>query len=199
METRAQTAERFSKIWWKSRYDGKKSQEYMALSIGVSKKTIQNWEKGISSPDLFQSTEWFKALGLNPITYYLEFLFPEITKQLKDSDGSKELDDLLCNFIKAMDDNQKANLVYILMGAHGGSYRGILELFCAYCHLPLNDRLVIASVIKESYKMHESTDTLLCKDKKLPLMDILEQAIASSKSSVSDGKNGYTIQHQNEK
>lgn len=198
MEKRIETVERFSKIWWKSRADGKKSQEYMALSIGVSKKTIQNWEKGISSPDLFQSTEWFKALGLNPVTYYLEFLYPEMSKQLKDFKGSKELDDLLCNFIKAMDDNQKANLIYILMGSYGGSYRGIIELMCAYCHLPLNERLVIANVIKESYKMHEDTDTLLCKDEKKPLMDILQKAIESSKASVIDGKNGYTIQHKDE-
>ena len=40
METRLETAKRFSKIWWKSRADGKKSQEYMALSIGVSKRVL---------------------------------------------------------------------------------------------------------------------------------------------------------------
>lgn len=198
METRLETAERFSKIWWKSRADGKKSQEYMALSIGVSKKTIQNWEKGISSPDLFQSTEWFKALGLNPITYYLEFLFPDISKQLKDSKGSKELDDLLCDFIKAMDDNEKSSLIYILMGGHGGSYRGIVELMCAYSHLPLNERCVIANVIKESYNMHKDTNTLICKDDKLPFMDLLDKAIDSSKKSIIEGKNGYTIQHQDD-
>lgn len=196
MEKRIETVERFSKIWWKSRADGKKSQEYMALSIGVSKKTIQNWEKGISSPNLFQSTEWFKALGLNPVSYYLEFLYPDMAKQKKDPKTSKGLDDLLCNFIKAMDDNQKENLIYILLGGHGGSYRGVLELMCAYCHLPLNERLTVACVIKELFDMHSQTDTLLCKDEKLPLLDMLEKAIESAKESVVDKKDGYTIQHK---
>ena len=77
METRIERAKRFSKIWWQSRADSGKSQEYMALGLGVSKKTIQNWEKGITSPDLFQSSEWFRLLGLNPLHYYLEFLYPD--------------------------------------------------------------------------------------------------------------------------
>lgn len=198
METRLETAERFSKIWWKSRADGKKSQEYMALSIGVSKKTIQNWERGITSPDLFQSTEWFKTLGLNPISYYLEFLYPEMAKEIKNPQDAQRQNQLLSEFVEAMDSNQKGNLIYILTGDHGGSYRGILELVCAYCHLPLNDRLVIASVIYEAYKMREDTDTLICKDDKRPMIEILRKAIESSKASAIGGMSGYTIQHNDE-
>lgn len=52
-ESRIERAKRFAKVWWKSRDDVGKSQEFMALSMGVSKKTIQNWEKGLSSPNLF--------------------------------------------------------------------------------------------------------------------------------------------------
>lgn len=44
-ESRIERVKRFAKIWWKSRADAGKSQEFMALSLGVSKKTIQNWEK----------------------------------------------------------------------------------------------------------------------------------------------------------
>ena len=41
-EPRIDRVKRFSKIWWQSRADMQKSQEFMALSLGVSKKTIQN-------------------------------------------------------------------------------------------------------------------------------------------------------------
>ena len=77
-DSRIDRITRFSKIWWQSRADAEKSQEFMALGLGVSKKTVQNWEKGISAPDLFQGSEWFRILGLNPLPYYLAFLFPEL-------------------------------------------------------------------------------------------------------------------------
>ena len=41
---RKERADRFAKIWWKSRANMGVSQEYMALGLGVSRKTIQNWE-----------------------------------------------------------------------------------------------------------------------------------------------------------
>ena len=91
-ESRIDRVNRFSKIWWQSRADAKKSQEYMALSLGVSKKTIQNWEKGTSSPDLFQGCEWFRVLGLNPMPYYLAFLYPDTfgTPQAFDNEDAVE-------------------------------------------------------------------------------------------------------------
>ena len=35
-ESRIERAKRFAKVWWKSRDDVGKSQEFMALSMGVS-------------------------------------------------------------------------------------------------------------------------------------------------------------------
>lgn len=185
----------FAKIWWKSRAEGKKSQEYMAYSVGVSKKTIQNWENGKSSPDLFQSAKWFEALGLNPIAYYLEYLYPDMYRNLKNSKGSKELDSILIELLKAIDDNEKANLVFILLGKHGGSVAGILEMMNCFCHLGLFERSVIAESIVNSFKLREATDALVCKDDKMPVFEILDTAIKSAKVSLIEGKEGYTIQN----
>ena len=65
---------RFAEIWWKSRADAGMTQERLAVELGVSRKTIQNWESGATSPSLYQGTEWFRALGLNPLPYYNFFL-----------------------------------------------------------------------------------------------------------------------------
>ena len=92
-ERRVEQALRFSKIWWQSRADAEKSQEYMALGLGVSKKTIQNWEKGIAAPNLYQGIEWFQLLGLNPMHYYLEFLYPSLFGNKTDNDEDKKLED----------------------------------------------------------------------------------------------------------
>lgn len=42
MEHRAELAKKIATIFQRSRYESGKSQEYMAMGIGVSKKTIQN-------------------------------------------------------------------------------------------------------------------------------------------------------------
>lgn len=40
-ESRIERAKRFAKVWWKSRDDVGKSQEFMALSMGVSKRLFK--------------------------------------------------------------------------------------------------------------------------------------------------------------
>lgn len=196
MEERIDRVQRFAKIWWKSRADGNKSQEFMSLSLGVSKKTIQNWEKGISSPDLFQSSEWFRVLGLNPMHYYLEFLYPDTAKQIGNDD---DLNKTLHSILDKMNPNEKENLLYVLTGDYGGSWRGILELMNAYCHLPLSDRTSISVLIKDRFEFNQISNQLMEPDSKLPSMEILENAINEGKKSAVKGQRGYTIQYNGEK
>lgn len=49
-DNKSDRVKRFAQIWSLSRADTGKTQEYMANGLGVSKKTIQNWEKGASAP-----------------------------------------------------------------------------------------------------------------------------------------------------
>ena len=56
----------------RSRADAKMSQEKLAKKIGVTKKTISNWENGIGCPDYFQLSDWFSALGLELKDYYVD-------------------------------------------------------------------------------------------------------------------------------
>ena len=109
-ESRVDQAKRFAKIWWQSSADADKSQEYMALGIGVSKKTIQNWEKGVSSPDLFQSIEWFRLLAQNPLHYYLEFLYPSLFES-EDCLEEGKTDEALLVLIKPASLKEKQQLL----------------------------------------------------------------------------------------
>ena len=110
MNDRAEYMQRFARIWWSSRAAGKRSQEFMALELGISKKTVQNWEKGLSSPDLFQCLEWFRVLGLNPMTYLMEFIYPEA-----DSNASEDA------LSAVLTPRQKKSVTYIYTGSHGSS------------------------------------------------------------------------------
>lgn len=196
-ESRIERAKRFAKVWWKSRDDVGKSQEFMALSMGVSKKTIQNWEKGLSSPTLFQATEWFKVLGLNPIKYYLEFLYPNFFEKTSLEDESK-LDEKLGNLIKASSAAEKRELIYLMSGTHGSSWPALLQLFSAYCHMSLQSRVIIARIVLESYEMEEKNGRLVNSDKIKPDLELLKSAIAICKAATQNGYYGYSTVFFNE-
>lgn len=196
-ESRIERAKRFAKVWWKSRDDVGKSQEFMALSMGVSKKTIQNWEKGLSSPTLFQATEWFKVLGLNPIKYYLEFLYPNFFEKTSLEDESK-LDEKLGNLIKVSSAAEKRELIYLMSGKHGSSWPALLQLFSAYCHMSLQSRVLIARIVLESYEMEEKNGRLVNSDKIKPDLELLKSAIAICKAATQNGYYGYSTVFFNE-
>ncbi len=64
--------ERFAKMWRKSRNAAGKSQEFVAKSLGVNKKTVQNWEAGTSCPSQEKGFEWFQVLGIQPLPDHIQ-------------------------------------------------------------------------------------------------------------------------------
>lgn len=99
-ESKTERTRRFAQIWSLSRTDAGKTQEFMANGLGVSKKTIQNWEKGASSPDLFEGSEWFRVLGTNPLPYYLAFLYPWLFDGIKPETSDEEVENALLFLVK---------------------------------------------------------------------------------------------------
>lgn len=72
-------------VWYTSRKEAGRSQEYMALELNVARKTVQNWEKGVTSPTIHQAKLWFAALGSSPVPYLVQELYS----------GSEPMDGLL--------------------------------------------------------------------------------------------------------
>lgn len=190
-ERRVDQAIRFSKIWWKSRADAEKSQEYMALGLGVSKKTIQNWEKGIASPNLYQGMEWFQLLGLNPIHYYLEFLYPSLFNGDGNSNDAKSLDEALISLVKNSSPLEKKQLLYLMSGNHGSSWYALLQLFTAHCHTSMQSRAATARLILDNYEIENKNNKLVCPDNVQPDMSILNQAIFQGKLAAMKNDKGY--------
>lgn len=186
--------ERFAKIWWRSRTEAKKSQEYMALNMGVSKRTVQNWERGISSPDFFQSAEWFRILGQNPIHYYLEYLYPEMFETLSPENDDRDIGEKLLFLVENMTPVEKRQLLYLMAGNHGSSWYSLLQMFTAHCHTSMKSRVAAARVIAENYEMEAKSGDLVCLDNVMPDMDVLNYAIEQGKQAAKDRKTGYTTQ-----
>ena len=77
MENDYEINDRFARIWRVSREKAGVSQDAIAKRLGVSKKTVQNWENGTSSPSQVMGFEWFNVCELQPLPFYLEALYPE--------------------------------------------------------------------------------------------------------------------------
>lgn len=184
---------RFSKIWWRSRADAGVSQEYVALGIGVSRKTIQNWEKGISSPDLFQASEWFRVLGLNPLPYFLDYIFPEKVDGIKSSDEDRRVEEALTHLVAQLPPTGKRQLLYMLYGNHGSSPNAVLNMMNAHLQTPLKDRVVHAAMILEDYELERDLGNMVNPNNVKPNVDTLRNSIENAKDTVKKHKSGYHL------
>lgn len=191
-ESRAERAMRFSKIWWKSRADAKKSQEYMALGLGVSKKTIQNWEKGITSPNLFQCSEWFRLLGLNPTHYFLTFLYPWMFDTDHDEADDKKVEDFLIELVKQSSPIEQRQLLYLMSGKHGSSWYALLQMLTAHCHTTMQSRASAAQLIAGNYEVEADNNKLVCPDLIQPDLDALKHSVDLAKNAAKKNESGYT-------
>ena len=176
IESKTERTRRFAQIWSLYRTDAGKTQEFMANGLGVSKKTIQNWEKGASSPDLFEGSEWFRVLGTNPLPYYLAFLYPWLFDGIKSETSDEEVENALLFLVKNMTDLEKRELLYLMAGRHGS----------------LRSRVTAARTILENYEMDEACGALVCPDNVRPDMRMLRHAVEEGKQSVFNQLSGYT-------
>lgn len=190
-EARIDRIKRFSKIWWQSRADTQKSQEFMALSLGVSKKTIQNWEKGTSAPNLFQGLEWFRALGLNPMPYFLEFLFPETFGEPNAFENDQDIEQALSILIQQSSSEEKRELLFAMAGHHGSSWHSLLQMLTAHCHTSMQARVTASRIILENYEMEGEMGILVCPEDIQPNLDVLRSAIMQGKHAAEKGETSY--------
>lgn len=192
-ESRLEKVKKLADMHYRAREKAGRSQEYMALELGVSKKTVQNWEKGISIPDLFQSTEWFRILNTNPLPYYLEFISPYKSNKIikeTDEDNVNETFRALCDELPI---DAKRAILYLFYGHHGSSPFAIVQLILAYLHTPLKIRMTSAALISQLYETEKELDSIICKDDILPNLEELNDSIRRARVAVMHKEYGYTV------
>lgn len=183
---------RFAEIWRASRQDAGVSQDYVAKKLGVSKKTVQNWEQGLSTPSQLMAFEWFKAIDRQPLPYYLGLLYPEFERLSPRSDDD-QIDQALSVLIHGLPSYAKRELLYCAYGNHGSSSLCVLEMLTAYLHTPLRQRLNIAQAVATNYDICLANGDIINAEHVLPHTDILKSAIGSGRQSIMQGKKTYTI------
>lgn len=183
---------RLAKMLILSRAESGISQEKVALELGIAKKTVQNWERGISSPTLPQAISWFRVMRVAAMPYLIQFMFPD----LEGITSSKE-DNILKKDLIALIDTLPAEgirqLMYLFFGDHGSSPRATLNLMTAHLQAPLRDRYRHANVILDDYMISAEKEQLSGPDHIKPNVDIIEKSIKLSRKSIIEDQNNYMI------
>lgn len=192
-QSRTERVKAFADIHTKARVDAGKSQEFMAIELGVAKKTIQNWEKGISAPTFFQSLEWFRILNINPFPYYMSLMYPKELQHIKSANTDDEINAAFDILTKHISIEDKRALLYIYNGRHGGDPHTIINLMLAYLHTPLQTRITQAMLISNIYELQVALDSLICKDDVMPNVTELNESLMRARVAALHKEYGYSV------
>ena len=178
-----------SNILMQSRYKSGKSQEYVASRLGVSTKTIQNWENCKSMPDVAQLYDWFNAIQIPPQPYILSILYPDIDSSKFES--CDKVDKSFIEMIKDLPAHERQKLLFILEGTHGSSPSSIIDMMVANLQTPLRDRMGVCQTIISNYEIAESLDMLTDKNAVRPSVFNLKETLKKAITAVIKKQNSY--------
>ena len=174
-----------------TRNESGKSQEFMAFELGVTRRTILNWERGVSEPSIGQAIEWFKLVNKNPIPYLLQVTYPDMDKISYKDDDAKILAALM-QLINDLPAEGVRQLMYLFFGNHGSSPRAVLQMITAHLQTPMKDRIAHGQLIATNYEIAQLTQTLSRPNNIKPDIDYLNAAIATAKVAVTQSAKEYT-------
>lgn len=192
MNETIQDSIKIGKILSESRYRSGLSQEYMAMGIGVSKPTIINWEKGSSSPNLKQALQWFRLVGENPMSPFLELLYPDTFNDIGSNTDDEDIYKALHNLINNLPPKIVRQILYIFAGNHGSSPISILQMITAHLHTTIRARTLVAQLISDNYELCEKCGDIVCEENVRPDIPLLDRSIALGKEAAARGHNGYS-------
>lgn len=183
---------RLSRMLMLSRAQSGLSQEKVALELGIAKKTVQNWEKGTSSPTLPQAIAWFRVMDIPSLPYLLQFIFPDI-EGIKSKDSDDKIKKELINLIDSLPSECIRQLMYLFYGNHGSSPRGVMNMVTAHLQTPMKDRYNHACEILNDYKLSKEKNQTTHPEHIQPDVELLERAIEEGRKAVINDKNNYSL------
>ncbi len=175
-----------------TRNESKRSQEYMALELGVTRRTILNWETGVSEPSVNQAITWFKLVDKNPIPYLLQITYPDMDK-ISHKDSDSRILTALMQLINDLPAEGVRQLMFLFFGNHGSSPRAILQMITAHLQTPISDRIAHGQLITTNYELAKMTGSLARPDNVQPDVECLNAAIATAKKAVAKNAKEYGI------
>lgn len=190
--TRQEATQSAALMLAQARNDAGLSQRYVAQSIGVGERTVKNWEAGSSAPNIVQMVSWFRACGINPIRYVLDWLDQAHFDGLTATDSIEDVKSAIMAYIEDIaTEKEIRQLAFCMFGNHGSSWRSQLDMLTAHDHTTLRSRVTVARAVLENYEMEESQGMLVSADSIQPDLSRLRDAVEKGKDAVQEGKKGY--------
>ncbi len=164
------------------------SKAAMARRVGVDDHTWSSWETGATSPSVVDFLNVFEACGESILRPTLELLYPDHY-----TDGQTNERERLTSFVNdAATDHHIAILAYMIFGDHGSNFIPQAELICAYNHLPMEQRFIIAELIYTSFLTAQHRGDLINTDSVQPDMPVWISGLKASQRAAYQRLNSYT-------
>lgn len=186
------TAAKIGKALAEARVSAGLSQREMAIALNRGERTVQSWEKGISSPDSDEVFDWCSACGVSPISVFMEMIHPELYAVPDDGKTDEELDAELRRLVVNLPPLTKRLLLFILKGNHGSSPPAVISEIAANLHCPLNNRVSVCGTIIDQYSFAIIMGLDPCPDAPQPPMDDLKTIYKAGRKASEKGAQGYT-------
>lgn len=186
------TATKIGTALAKARVEAGLSQREMAHLIGMNERTVQNWEKGQSSPDGDEIMDWFTACGSSPLAAMQEMLHPELYRKQATDMTDEELDAAIAGFLDNSPRIVKEMILFIVLGKHGSYPPAVIAEICANLHTPLQNKVSVCGQVLDNYNCAVATNTDPVPDDVRPPLDLLETAYKAGKEAARRGETSYT-------
>ena len=185
------TATKIGTALAKARVSANLSQREMAHMIEKNERTVQNWEKGVSSPDSDEIMDWCTACGVSPITVFMEVLHPDLYKEADNKKSDAAVDQELQMLVQALPPLTKRLLLFVLKGRHGSSPPAVISEIAANLHCPLNNRASVCGTIIDQYTYAQTAGLDPCPDAPHPPIDDLKINYKAGRTAAENGAFGY--------
>lgn len=185
------TAAKIGAALAKARVQAGLSQREMAVTIDKNERTVQNWEKGQSSPDSDEIMDWCTACGVSPIAVFMEMLHPDLYAVSDQQKQDDEIDRDLRSIVQALPPLTKRLLLFVLKGKHGSSPPAVISEIAANLHCPLNNRVSVCGAIIDQYTYAQIAGLDPCPDAPQPPIDDLKINYKAGRAAAENGSFGY--------
>lgn len=184
--------ERFAMLLVVSREESGLSQLDVSKKMGVSRRTVQNWELGYSAPDGPQLMQWFHACDANPMRYLLWYEYPELFDGLKLDADIETMRRVVISYFMHATLPEIAGLLYIYGGRHGSDPIAAMQEAIANLHTPLENRVSVCQLIVSNYKIAQATGKDPQPGILQPNIELLEKALTEGHKAAMLGHKAYS-------
>lgn len=192
------TAAKIGTALAKARIAAGLSQREIARMIEKNERTVQNWEKGVSSPDSDEIMDWFTACGTSPLSPMQEMLHPELYRKTASAMTDEELDAALWAYFAQAPRIVKEMVLFIVLGRHGSYPPAVFAEVCANLHTPLQNKVSVCGQVLDNYTCAVATKTDPVPGEVQPPVELLRTAYKAGKDAARKGEHAYTAKRGEE-